>query len=80
MVSTATFGCKVVIMQGSIKFSFFSYLSSFSMLLNSSQTATPIPTLNLSTLKGFDENANSIRKTTTRLKDFFKTNCCKYVS
>jgi hypothetical protein len=80
MGPTATFGHDIVIMQGRMKFSFFSYLSSISMLLDSSQTATPILTLYLSTLKGFNQNVNSIQKTKTRLKDFFKTNFCKYIS
>ena len=50
------------------------------MLLDSSQKANPILTLYLSTLEGFDENTKLIQKTKTRLKDFFKTNFCKYVS
>ena len=80
MGPTATFGCDIVILQGRMKFSYFSNLSSISMLLDSSQTANPILTLYLSTLEGFDENTKLIQKTKTRLKDFFKTNFCKYVS
>jgi len=80
MGPNTTFGRDVVIVQGRMKFSFFSYLSSISMLLDSSQTANPILTLYLSTLEGFDENTKLIQKTKTRLKDFFKNNFCKYVS
>jgi len=77
---STTFGRDVVIVQGRMNFSLFSYLSSISMLLDSSQKANPILTLYLSTLEGFDENTKLIQKTKTRLKDFFKTNFCKYVS
>jgi len=80
MGPNTTFGRDVVIVQGRMNFSLFSYLSSISMLLDSSQTANPILTLYLSTLEGFDENTKLIQKTKTRLKDFFKTNFCKYVS
>ncbi len=70
MGPTETFGHDIVIDQGRIKFSFFNYLLSISMLLNSSQTAAPILTVYLSTLKGFDDNANWVQKTTARHKDF----------
>jgi hypothetical protein len=60
MGATATFGRDVVIMQGRMKFSFFSYLLSISMFLGSSQRGNPILTLYLSTLEGFDENTKSI--------------------
>ena len=80
MGPNTTFGPDVVIVQGRMNFYLFSYLSSISMLLDSSQTANPILTLYLSTLEGFDENTKLIQKTKTRLKDFFKTNFCKYVS
>ncbi len=79
MGPTTTFGRDVVIMQGRMKFSFISYFSSISMLLDSSQTANPILTLYLVTLVFFDENNKSVQKTKTRLKDFSKTNFCKYV-
>ena len=80
MGPNTTFGRDVVIVQARMNFYLFSYLSSISMLLDSSQTANPILTLYLSTLEGFDENTKLIQKTKTRLKDFFKTNFCKYVS
>ena len=80
MGPNTTFGRDVVIVQGRMNFYLFSYLSSISMLLDSSQKANPILTLYLSTLEGFDENTKLIQKTKTRLKDFFKTNFCKYVS
>ena len=80
MGPNTTFGRDVVIVQGRMNFYLFSYLSSISMLLDSSQTANTILTLYLSTLEGFDENTKLIQKTKTRLKDFFKTNFCKYVS
>jgi len=80
MGPNTTFGRDVVIVQGRMNFSLFSYLSSISMLLDSSQKANPILTLYLSTLEGFDVNTKLIQKTKTRLKDFFKTNFCKYVS
>jgi hypothetical protein len=70
----------VVIVQRKIKFSFFSYLSSISMFLYSSQTANPILSFYLGTVGFFGENTKSIQKTKIRLKDFFKTNFCKYVS
>jgi hypothetical protein len=70
MGPTATFGCDIVILQGRMKFSFFSNLSSISMLLDSSQTANPILTLYLSTLEGFDENTKSIQKQRQDLKTF----------
>ncbi len=76
---STTFDRDVVIVQGRMNFSLFSYLSSISMLLDSSQKANPILTLYLSVLEGFDENTKLIQKTKTRLKDFFKTNFCKYV-
>ena len=79
MGPTAAFGCDIVILQGRMKFSFFSNLSSISMLLDSSQTANPILTLYLGTVGVFDEDTKSIQKTKIRLKDFFKTNFCKYV-
>ncbi len=80
MGPTATFSSVVVIMQGRMKFSFFSYLLSISMFLYSSQTANPILTLYLGTVGIFDEDTKSIQKTKIRLKDFFKTYFCKYVS
>ncbi len=79
MGPTATFSSAVVIAQRRMKFSFFSYLSSISMFFYSSQTANPILTLYLGTEGFFDENTKSIQKTKIRLKDFFKTNFCKYV-
>ena len=79
MGPTATFSSAVVIVQRRMKFSFFSYLSSISMFLYSSQTANPILTLYLGTVVFFDENTKSIQITKIRLKDIFKTNFCKYV-
>ena len=80
MGPNTAFGRDVVIVQGRMNFYLFSYLSSISMLLDSSQAANPILTLYLSTLEGFDENTKLIQNTKTRLKDFFKTNFCNYVS
>ena len=80
MGTNTTFGRDVVIVQGRMNFYLFSYLSSISMLLDSSQTANPILTLYLGTVGVFDEDTKSIQKTKIRLKDFFKTNFCKYVS
>ena len=70
MGPTATFSSAVVIVQGRMNFYLFSYLSSISMLLDSSQTANPILTLYLSTLEGFDENTKLIQKQRQDLKTF----------
>jgi len=63
-----------------MKSSFFSYLFEYLYIPLLSQTANPILTLYLGTVGVFDEDTKSIQKTKIRLKDFFKTNFCKYVS
>jgi hypothetical protein len=72
MGPSTTFSRAVVIVQGRMKFSFFSYFSSISMFLYSSQTANSIRSLYLSTVGYLTKILSQSKKQRQDLKIFLR--------